>query len=94
MEEHRIDAAILAGDFNTTGGAKALSPLRELLIDTWVVAGLGWGGTMDVHTPVARIDQVWVTPNIETVSARVHKGPVSDHRYLVVDMILPAVGKR
>jgi len=83
------DAVVLAGDFNTPGGMASLSPLARIpLVDTWRQAGIGWGATMTAQCPMARIDQCWVSPQIQGVQARVILGPPSDHRGLLVDLIL------
>ena len=77
---------VLAGDFNTQGGAASLAPLRGALRDVWGESGRGWGGTMTQSFPVARIDQCWVTAGVEAVQARVEDGAPSDHEILVVDL--------
>jgi endonuclease/exonuclease/phosphatase (EEP) superfamily protein YafD len=81
-------SAIVCGDFNTPGGAASLAPLARQLVDVWPSAGVGWGATMTAELPVSRIDQCWVTPDITPIVARVHRGR-SDHRMLVVDLIVP-----
>lgn len=82
-----VRSAILCGDFNTPGGARSIEPLRPLLQDVWPRAGEGWGATMTAEMPVSRIDQCWVTPDIEPLAARVVRGR-SDHRALVVDVAI------
>jgi endonuclease/exonuclease/phosphatase (EEP) superfamily protein YafD len=79
---------VLAGDFNNTGGLASHAPLRALLGDVWPVAGRGWGATLLDRWPVARIDQCWVSREIEPVAARVQSTGLSDHRPLVVDLIV------
>jgi endonuclease/exonuclease/phosphatase (EEP) superfamily protein YafD len=78
-------SVILAGDFNTPGGARSLRALAPLR-DVWPEAGRGWGGTMTAEMPLARIDQVWVSRNVAVRSARVAGRGRSDHRALVVDL--------
>jgi hypothetical protein len=46
------------------------------------------GATMTADFPVSRIDQCWVTPPIRPIRAEVRRGD-SDHRMLVVDLLLP-----
>jgi endonuclease/exonuclease/phosphatase family metal-dependent hydrolase len=87
--ERGTSAVILAGDFNVPARMRSFDPLREFLEDTWKKGGSGWGGTMTNRCPVSRIDQCWVTPNVGVVSARVYPGGPSDHRFLVVDLIVP-----
>jgi hypothetical protein len=81
--------AVLCGDFNTPGGARSLEPLRVAgLSDVWPSRGIGWGGTMTSEFPVSRIDQCWVSSGIDVAAAYVRRGR-SDHRMLVVDLLLP-----
>lgn len=91
---HRADAILLAGDFNTPGGMASLAPLKPLLRDAWRDGGMGWGGTMTADMPVSRIDQAWVSRGIEIVKASVRAGEGSDHRMLVVDLLVDAPGQR
>lgn len=80
---------VLAGDFNVPGGMRSLDPLRKSLRDIWPEAGIGWGATMTERFPVSRIDQIWVSPEISAVAARVHRGVPSDHRLVVANLRLP-----
>jgi endonuclease/exonuclease/phosphatase (EEP) superfamily protein YafD len=89
MEEEGIEAVIVAGDYNVSGFARSLAPLRRALRDVWPECGLGWGGTFPSPLPLARLDQCWVSPDVQAVAARVHGGRVSDHRMLVADLIIP-----
>jgi endonuclease/exonuclease/phosphatase family metal-dependent hydrolase len=85
MEREGVRTAIVCGDFNTPGGARSLDPLSSVVADVWPRVGRGWGATMTADMPVSRIDQCWVTPDIQPLSAWVTHGP-SDHRALVVDL--------
>jgi endonuclease/exonuclease/phosphatase family metal-dependent hydrolase len=78
-------SAVLCGDFNSPGGIQSSQPMRTILRDVWPEGGRGWGATMPAWLPMSRIDQCWVTPDIEVVRAVVRKGN-SDHRRLVVDL--------
>jgi hypothetical protein len=89
-----VGAIVLAGDFNTPGGMASLAPLKPLLRDAWRDGGIGWGGTMTADMPVSRIDQCWVSRGIEIVAARVAAGKGSDHRMLVIDLVVDAPGQR
>jgi hypothetical protein len=86
--DHPDAALLLAGDFNAPAGLPSARPLQQLLRDVWPEAGLGWGGTMTEDMPLARIDQAWISPEIEAVAARVVRRPESDHRALVVDLVV------
>jgi len=82
-------AVVLCGDFNTPATAASLAPIRRTYRDVWAAGGRGWGGTMGEDLPLARIDQCWVSPAVQVVSARVHRGQPSDHRMLVADLLVP-----
>lgn len=88
------ETVILAGDFNVGAGARSLAPIRERLSDVWRTHGLRWGATVTSRCPVARIDHCWVSRDIEPVSARVIPTQVSDHRILLVDLIVPIATKQ
>jgi endonuclease/exonuclease/phosphatase (EEP) superfamily protein YafD len=88
MRSAGTGSAILAGDFNVPARMPSLDPLRALLADVWPSRGVGWGGTMTAEMPLARIDQCWVSRDIEVVSARVLDVGGSDHRLLVVDLLV------
>lgn len=85
LGEERAASGILCGDFNSPGGIQSGEPLRRIMRDIWPEGGRGWGATMPAWLPMSRIDQCWVTPDIEVVSAVVRKG-ASDHRRLVADL--------
>ncbi len=78
---------LLAGDFNVSATARSLGPIRENLDDVWKSSGRGWGRTITASFPVSRIDQCWVS-GFEPMSARVYDPPFSDHRILVVDLLM------
>lgn len=85
LKREGTSSAVLCGDFNSPGGIQSAGPLRSIMRDVWPEGGRGWGATMPSWLPLSRIDQCWVTPDIEVVSAVVRKGS-SDHRRLVVDL--------
>ncbi len=85
LRRERASSAVLCGDFNSPGGIQSSKPLRSIMRDVWPEGGRGWGATMPAWLPMSRIDQCWVTPDIEVIGARVRKGR-SDHRRLVVDL--------
>jgi endonuclease/exonuclease/phosphatase (EEP) superfamily protein YafD len=88
LREQRAAFAILAGDFNIPGGMASLAPLRSVVHDVWPVVGIGWGGTMTAELPLSRIDQCWISEGIVPVSAHVERRGASDHRLLVVDLLV------
>ncbi len=85
LKREGSSSAVLCGDFNSPGGIQSAGPLRSIMRDVWPEGGRGWGATMPAWLPLSRIDQCWVTPDIEVISAVVRKGE-SDHRRLVVDL--------
>ncbi len=87
--EHGLTSVIVAGDFNIGADVKSLAPLRETLRDVWPLCGRGWGATFMAGAPMARIDHCWVSSDIRPIDAHVARSAVSDHRPLVVDLILP-----
>lgn len=95
IESHRAalgaDTVILAGDFNVGADVHSLTPVRERLHDVWLTHGVGWGGTVIASSPMARIDHCWVSDGVEPVSARVVPTTVSDHRMLLVDLLIPTI---
>ena len=92
LEETRIsqglDTLILAGDFNAPARMPSLDPLRSFLKDAWTLGGRGYGATATSELPLARIDHCWVSDDVTVASAEVRRMPVSDHRLLVVDLVL------
>jgi endonuclease/exonuclease/phosphatase (EEP) superfamily protein YafD len=95
MERTEATGLILAGDFNVRGGMPSLSIFEPLARDVWPEVGRGWGATYPANRPaispvppLARIDQCWVSDGITPVDARVVNSLESDHRMLVVDLIV------
>jgi endonuclease/exonuclease/phosphatase (EEP) superfamily protein YafD len=85
-KQRDVDAVVLAGDFNTPGGARSLDGLKPLLRDVWPEAGRGWGATAPAFLPLSRIDQCWTSEGVRPVHAEVVRLPGSDHRMLLVDL--------
>jgi endonuclease/exonuclease/phosphatase family metal-dependent hydrolase len=46
----------------------SLAPLRGFLQDAWRASGSGWGATVPEFLPLARIDHIWVSREIEPIS--------------------------
>jgi endonuclease/exonuclease/phosphatase family metal-dependent hydrolase len=98
-----METGVLVGDFNTAPDAPELEPLAGRFTDAWELAGeredrAGWrfwrtgdGLTHPAGSPRRRIDQVWVSPGVQVVSARVLDADgASDHLPLVVDLLVPS----
>jgi len=79
---------IIGGDFNAPASDITFDHLRRHFRDTFKTAGRGWGNTFHNRFPALRIDQIWATPEIIPLNARVVPTRNSDHRMLVVDLIL------
>lgn len=77
---------ILAGDFNLPATMPSLDPLRHFLRDAWLTAGSGWGATVPEFLPLSRLDQVWVSKDVQPLSVKAVTLAGSDHRGLVVDL--------
>lgn len=80
--------AIVCGDFNAFPLEVDLGPRFR---DAW--SGLRYGATFPAVLPAARIDQCWVTDDLEIVQAWTHPVP-TDHRAVVVDLAPERSGVR
>ena len=86
----RIDttrAVILAGDLNATPDAPELAPLFRVLRDTWP-SDSGAGFTYPSTAPAKRIDYVLTSSGFKATRASVTSSQASDHRAVVVDLLL------
>ena len=87
-----IQPLIVAGDFNFTEHHLPYAILADQWVDSWRSAGRGLGFTWPAKgwlPPLMRIDYVWHSPDITTTHTHAAHASVSDHRYLVVDLVLP-----
>lgn len=84
------EPVVLLGDLNATPGAPELAPLTGPggLVDAWAVGGAGDGATFPSDAPRMRIDHVLVTPELTVTAASVVASAASDHRPLVVDLLV------
>lgn len=85
---------VLAGDFNATGQHRPMARLLASgLRDAQRVAGGGlaptWPATGRPGFPVLRLDHVLVGPGVGVAAVRRGRGPGSDHRPLIADLVLP-----
>lgn len=85
--EVEADAILLAGDFNVPARMPSLDPLRSILDDAWLTGGTGWGATVPEFLPLTRIDQIWVSGEIQPTSVRVVRIEGSDHRAVIADLL-------
>lgn len=84
---------VLMGDFNAPEDSPVLAKLLELpLNDAFSEAGNGWGYTYGhaVHRNIdfLRIDHILVSPELDTISARVGPSRASDHHAVIADLRL------
>lgn len=82
---HATNNWIVGGDFNLPGGGGATSPMKDLLEDSFIAAGTGWGGTGTSDYPLFRVDQIWLSPNLIPKTSKAWATENSDHRMVVVD---------
>lgn len=81
---------IVAGGFGTPPGDDVFRPLETSgLIDTFRAAGIGWGNTYPSDYPFLRIDQIWVSPNLEPVKSITRLNSSSPRRTVVCELRLP-----
>ena len=79
---------LLFGDLNAPPDAAELQPLLARLHDAWPDSA-GSGLTYPSDHPVKRIDYVLTSSTFRVRSARVPVTEASDHRPVVVDVIIP-----
>ncbi len=80
--------AIIAGDFNAPPPDAIFREMAIHFQDSYHRAGTGWSNTFSNSLPVLRIDQVWTTPEFEAVGHGTYRSVSSDHRFVVVDLVL------
>lgn len=78
---------IVTGDLNATPDALEIQPLLRALRDSWPAAN-GLGLTYPAELPVKRIDYVLTSPHFAVRAASVGMTRASDHRPVVVDLLL------
>lgn len=79
---------IVFGDMNAKPDAPELQPLLRRLRDAWISGGVGKGFTYPAESPSERIDYVLVSPHFHVRSASVPVTEASDHRPVVVELVL------
>src|SRR5262245_55114518 len=82
-----VEPLIVFGDLNAIPTAPELAPLLTRLRDGWPPDS-GSGFTYPADKPAERIDYVLVSRDFHTVAARVPISDASDHRPVVVDLVL------
>ncbi len=80
---------VVVGDLNSVPDARTPELLRSGgWLDAWEACGAGDGYTYPAGEPVRRIDYLWVGSGVECMAARVEATAISDHRPLLVDLLL------
>lgn len=79
---------IAGGDFNSPARDAAHEQLRPRMADAFATAGRGWGGTFSRDFAFHRIDLVWLSPELTSLSVTAQVAEHSDHRAVVCDLHL------
>ncbi len=95
-DERRAGRTVFAGgDFNSTPESAVQVGLRAAgLRDAWTGCALGDGFTFPDDIPVKRIDYLFLTGSVRCAAARVVETRVSDHRPLLVELVIPPAARR
>jgi endonuclease/exonuclease/phosphatase (EEP) superfamily protein YafD len=80
--------AIICGDFNQTPTSKYLCPLKKSWIDAFRESGKGWGCTWSTKLPLFRIDYIYHTQSLKSISCCTIKNHFSDHRGILATFAL------
>ncbi|MGV3616843.1 MAG: endonuclease/exonuclease/phosphatase family protein [Fimbriimonas sp.] len=80
---------LMGGDFNCQSGDRSLDAMPREMRDAFYEAGRGWCHTAVNDFPLARIDQIWISPDFRAERLFVRKTVHSDHRMVVCDLRLP-----
>jgi endonuclease/exonuclease/phosphatase family metal-dependent hydrolase len=82
-----LEPTLVFGDMNAGPDAPELQPLLQRVRDTWVGAE-GSGFTYPADRPAKRIDYVFSSPHFRVRSATVPVTEASDHRPVLVDLLI------
>jgi endonuclease/exonuclease/phosphatase family metal-dependent hydrolase len=90
------DPTFLTGDMNATADAPEIKTLSSFLTDSWTVAGVGPGNTIESGDPTKRIDYVFTNDFAHPLVDRVvHTDPTaSDHLPVAATMLLKGTVSR
>lgn len=82
--------ALVGGDLNDRPDGKAARLLAERFRDAWSLGGDVGGETFPANDPTARIDYLFVSPDVRVEKVMVPPGPaVSDHLPVVAELSFP-----
>lgn len=76
---------IVGGDFNAPPGDAVFQALKPL-DDAFGQAGRGWGNTIINAAPFLRIDQIWLSSELQALDVYSRKTRHSDHRMVACDI--------
>jgi len=77
---------LIGGDFNLPARDGATRSLKPELRDAYPSSGSGLCNTIINDYPMHRIDQIWVSSDMQPQTMRVFKTKHSDHRMVVCDL--------
>lgn len=86
--ESRAARVVVAGDFNDLPGGAVHRELGAAFIDAFAAVGKGDGASYPAAAPTKRIDWVLLRGEVQPVAARVAESRASDHRPVVVNLVL------
>ncbi|MDB4893430.1 MAG: hypothetical protein JWL61_5285 [Gemmatimonadetes bacterium] len=91
-QTRRTEGLVLAGgDFNSTPESAVQVAVRKSgLRDSWSECNGGQGFTFPDDNPVKRIDYLFLTGDVRCTSAQVINTRVSDHRPVLIEVVIPA----
>ena len=93
IAEHiEAEKCILMGDFNVPPDSHILDPIRARMKDTADVFPEPLL-SFPADAPVRMIDYIFVSPDIQVVSADIPALELSDHRPYIAELIIPEDGK-
>lgn len=79
---------VVAGDFNDTPASYIYQKIAGHLTDPYVEEGCGFGTTYHGPYPAFRIDYVFHSPELQTLSYKRIKTDISDHYPIIVTLAL------
>jgi endonuclease/exonuclease/phosphatase family metal-dependent hydrolase len=83
-------SVLVGGDFNSTPDSQVQAEIRQGgLRDAWLECGRGDGFTYPADRPTKRIDYLYLTGSATCIRAEVLPTTASDHRPLLVTVVLP-----
>jgi endonuclease/exonuclease/phosphatase family metal-dependent hydrolase len=80
---------VVGGDFNTEPDSKPYNIISNLLTEVSTREA-----TLPAPFPVFSYDHVMASPSLKSSQAFVGPAGVSDHRMVIVDLVMPSIGKR